>query len=531
MKKSFKLFAAALMALAMIVPAQAEELTIYEGTESKEDAPINGQYIDVEGVLTQVIYPASSLTDLMGKQINSLTFYLLDEGGNPLSDGTIEVSMGMTTQSSFPTYAPTPITDLTHLANVTMNQGETEIFIEFDEPFLYEGDNLVIETKTAVAGSSYAHLHFAGVWETGTYNILSKLNYSNGTASSFYPMVTFDYGTDEFGARVTPSQLAFGQIYPDQVGELTLTVKNIGANAFTPTISGLSAPYSIEPAAAEIAPGTSVQYTVTFAPTELGDYPQTLTIDCLEAGLFEIPVTGALVERPLEVVVGEGATTGNNLPIYGIYYDTEGTLGQMIYTEEMLADLVGKKITKLVFRAADPLAITDGNIQLSFKVVEQEGFTEAVGIDEMVVVANGAPVAGETELVFILDEPYEYNGGNLAIEALVTEPNNWKSTSFIGDNLGYKPSFYHYMTSYGSTDQISTFLPQAVFTYAKEEAPAYERGDVNHDRDITIADVTKLISMVLLKAPYAVEADVNYDNELTIADVSILIGRVLKGTW
>lgn len=63
------------------------------------------------------------------------------------------------------------------------------------------------------------------------------------------------------------------------------------------------------------------------------------------------------------------------------------------------------------------------------------------------------------------------------------------------------------------------------------------RGDVNRDGDISIVDVTALISMLLSgeseapvilgKAAY----DCNQDDKITIADVTVLISYLLSGTW
>ena len=60
----------------------------------------------------------------------------------------------------------------------------------------------------------------------------------------------------------------------------------------------------------------------------------------------------------------------------------------------------------------------------------------------------------------------------------------------------------------------------------------YELGDVNHDGDLTIADVTMLINYVLDNTKVIVCpicADVNGDGFYTIADVTMLISRVLRG--
>ena len=52
-------------------------------------------------------------------------------------------------------------------------------------------------------------------------------------------------------------------------------------------------------------------------------------------------------------------------------------------------------------------------------------------------------------------------------------------------------------------------------------------GDVNGDNDVTIADVSALIDMLLENGPYTPGADVNGDNDVTIADVSALIDILL----
>ena len=63
------------------------------------------------------------------------------------------------------------------------------------------------------------------------------------------------------------------------------------------------------------------------------------------------------------------------------------------------------------------------------------------------------------------------------------------------------------------------------------------RGDVNRDGNISIADVTALISTLLSgeseapnilgKAAY----DCNQDDKITIADVTVLISYLFSGTW
>lgn len=63
------------------------------------------------------------------------------------------------------------------------------------------------------------------------------------------------------------------------------------------------------------------------------------------------------------------------------------------------------------------------------------------------------------------------------------------------------------------------------------DAHDYELGDVNHDRELTITDVTILISYVLkngVGTACPICADMNKDGFFTIADVTLLISKVLK---
>ena len=65
-----------------------------------------------------------------------------------------------------------------------------------------------------------------------------------------------------------------------------------------------------------------------------------------------------------------------------------------------------------------------------------------------------------------------------------------------------------------------------------ENGHDYELGDVNHDGNFTIGDVTMLISYVLANgngAACPICADVNEDGTCNIADVTMLIAKVLRG--
>ena len=63
-----------------------------------------------------------------------------------------------------------------------------------------------------------------------------------------------------------------------------------------------------------------------------------------------------------------------------------------------------------------------------------------------------------------------------------------------------------------------------------ENTPAYQLGDVNHDGDVNIADVTRLIDYLLGSTTdiYLDCADVKADGDINIADVTALIDLLLN---
>lgn len=109
---------------------------------------------------------------------------------------------------------------------------------------------------------------------------------------------------------------------------------------------------------------------------------------------------------------------------------------------------------------------------------------------------------------FNVDIPADWNADNLNIVALISRP--------LGNAL---------------TDIYVTNANKRKF--GESDEPAAMRGDVNGDNEVTIADVSTLITCVLSGAQPANPegADVNYDGRLSIDDVTILINFLLSQNW
>ena len=527
MKKGFKLFFAALIALASFVPAQADELTVFDDVQTSECTPFYGYNCDVANYRVQTILPENDLSAMTGAVISSMKFYIADANGNQLNGEKLAVSVGTTDKTSYSGFSPDFVDGLTQVAEITMAAGETEVVVDFDEPWVYEGGNLVIET-VVVQNGAYKHVYFYG--QNASVNNVGYSSANVGGETNFYPKTTFSYtGGVEDMAKVNPAVLDFGKLFLDNEATMPINVKNIGKNAFTPIFSGLQTPFGIE-AATEVAPGETKTFNVTFTAATVGEYAQTLTVDCGAAGQFEVAVTGIAAEAPTEIVVADSEDAEGYVPVFSYYYDTKTSIDQMIYPADMLAELDGKKITYVTFHPNAPLDINNGKIQMSFKEVEQTGFTDYNLITDMQIVATLVPHLNDTELTFVLDEPYEYQGGNLAIETYVLETGKFGNVKFYGQRMDYYPSLYHYGSS---SSDVTNMLPKATFGYVKEDTPEpqFIRGDVNGDKLVNIADVTKLIDMLLSNAEMTPEGDCNLDTVMNIADVTKLIDFLLSGQW
>ena len=180
----------------------------------------------------------------------------------------------------------------------------------------------------------------------------------------------------------------------------------------------------------------------------------------------------AFAAQATEMTVCDGTDTNNYLPIYGLYVDTDGTFGQMIYPADMLTDMVGKEITELKFYSSR-INFSGATLQLGLAKAEKDNFEDYEAIEGATALCSITPNEGDTEMTFVFDEPYMYEGGNLLVQVLVTQIGTWKGTSFYGENMPYYYSLYQYQTVWSSTPSKyhEAFLPKATFTYEGGEVP------------------------------------------------------------
>ena len=524
MTKSIKLLSAIIMAIAVCLPAQASKtLTLFEGDELSNTAPINLVYFDEPGTRTQVIYPASSLSEMTGEVINSMKFYTSE----PITEagGLLKVSVGETDKSDL--FDAVYVEDLTQVAFHSMTSGITEIEIVFDTPYTYMGGNLVLETLVNDPTIS-SFITFMGI-RPDDYTAISR-----NEISKFLPKTTFDYGTTEdYSAKVLPFELTFNTIRAEREDVQSVVITNTGLNGITPSLS-TEAPFRVLTPNAVILAGESLEVPVTFAPNAAGEYTGTLTVDCGQAGVHTVALYGKALEAAQELMVCDSTDYASYVPIYGMDIDIIGTEGQVIYPASILTEMAGHKIYSLQFHIKDYVEMDGGTIQMSLKEVADSAFTWTIMAHDLTAVATYTPVPKSTEMIFYFDEPYEYHGGHLLVDCTVTEPGTttYHQTFFYGTPTEYNAGIYHSLW-YGTTfdTELVPFLPCATFAYEKDDAPSIMRGDVNQDNSVNINDVTTLINYLLSNTEAPSEADCNLDKVVNINDVTTLINFLLSGNW
>ena len=189
MKKFLTLIAVAAMAFA----AQADILTVAEGTDEAQYAPFYGFQMDALGAKSQVIYPADMLADMNGGTITEIKFYPTQAFG-ALGSGNLQISLKEVEQDRYT--STTLVTDATVVGNAYPVQGNIEWVIVFDQPFEYHGGNLMVETELIQVGSFKATKFFG---QSFSYAVgLAQYKYTWGTeyyyeAEQVLPKATFTY--------------------------------------------------------------------------------------------------------------------------------------------------------------------------------------------------------------------------------------------------------------------------------------------------------------------------------------------------
>lgn len=250
-----------MLLLALLVPwaANAQTLTVHDGSATNAYVPFYGYYAD-ENQQNQMIYPATELADMSGKVITKMVFYWQEGGynyGNFYSVGTWTISLGETTATTLSGLDNT--TSLTQVFTGVLdedgglfNTTDYTLTIEFDDDYVYNGGNLLVQFAHTGTGE-YEYYVFEGEDVTGA-------SYCYNSQRNFLPKTTFTYETP--AACPKPTGLA---------------ISYTGGTTATATWDGTAETYNIE-INGDVTEGVTSPYTfnVTLSTT----YEVRVQADC-----------------------------------------------------------------------------------------------------------------------------------------------------------------------------------------------------------------------------------------------------------
>ena len=164
-------------------------LSVCVGTETSEFLPFAGWWASDSEQEDQMIYPAADLTDLVGKYISYMVFYVdMNANNGPNTDpeyiGVWTVSMAMTTKTSLTAIDHSIPTTKVYEGYLDCRTGT--LVLKFDNEFYYEGDNLLIYFHHYGEPKQYNRWVFFGVSAPGA-------SYAQWGERNFLPQVTFLY--------------------------------------------------------------------------------------------------------------------------------------------------------------------------------------------------------------------------------------------------------------------------------------------------------------------------------------------------
>ena len=151
MRKFFTLFAVAFAVLSVY----AGELKIGTNDSQTYYAPVYATWAD-KYYCSQILYPDSLLTDLNGQQITHLAFFLRAVNSNG-DYANVQIRIKEVDYIEFAEAAYVSIDDATLVYEGSLpSSSSTDLTVELDAPYEYQGGTLLIDVRKTVTGGAYA---------------------------------------------------------------------------------------------------------------------------------------------------------------------------------------------------------------------------------------------------------------------------------------------------------------------------------------------------------------------------------------
>ena len=465
-------------------------LTVCEGTQTNAYLPLRGYNYDDRYQINQMIYPSSLLTNLVGKDITSLTFYA--NLGITLSAGQFEIRLGTTTdQTTFSSPITRITSGMTLVATKSMSNciSGQQIVIEFDTPFTYEGGNLVVDFHLTTRGSSYQSLNFYGISQSNaSFYSLGRNTTTNSygvynadqQVQSFLPQVSFGYATTEPIIDVTPDIVNF-EVEPGTTETEIVSVSGLNLSEnITITLNDANGVFTLNTNSLNSSGGN---LEVTYSPSEPGTHTATITLS--STGVTQNITLNGTCKIKTDATICDGTATDEHLPVYGWYYDASQH-NQMLYPADKFTNsgMNGKAITKITFYPTTSGSYSginfyddnSGEATVTIKLANMPSGTagyaastslKSADFVEVKTITMPSSSQSITEWVFEnLEDSFVYEGGDLLID-VTTDIGYAGHTYFACENqgTGNYASCYSYTGAYNKEPTGLTYLPKVKFDF------------------------------------------------------------------
>lgn len=163
-----------------------ETLTVCDGTSSNRYVPFDGYNADSQQH-NQMIFPATDLSAMNGKEITQMVFYIDQSANNgPYTSadrlGIWTVSLGETSETTLSGLDNT--TSLSQVYQGYFDCSTGTLTLAFDSEYTYHGGNLLVDLNHFYG--RYNRWYFFGVTALGA-------SYTYGSQRDFLPKTTFSY--------------------------------------------------------------------------------------------------------------------------------------------------------------------------------------------------------------------------------------------------------------------------------------------------------------------------------------------------
>lgn len=491
MKKKLNSLLSLLLAIVALSPtAEADVLTVANGSDKNEFAPAFFYCGDEAGTKTVTIYPKAELTGLTGN-ITAMKFYLNGTFYFSSTPPAVEVKLAILD-------ANTIIDDINDIddawgkgtlvaADVKPTNNLSYWEITFDTPFSYSGGDLVVMTNFKTKGKDSSKA-FLGKNTTSVSAYCNKKraypNSSGLTTHNFLPKVDITYEKlNPYAANVSTTELDFGLVNVfDQTTTVNLTVFNTGANPITPNVSGLSEPFSTTYTPTEVAAGASVEVPVTITTDKVGMYTGSLTVDC---GNGIDPINVAVTALAASYT-HYGEETNFYAPIWHEKTQTKDNKSMVVYPADDISAMKDKIITGMTFYSTDSInPTTKPTIEVRLAKIDDISSISYSSIDAVwetgTTVAKSVMQTGDFYGVhywnIVFDNEFTYTGGNLAFISNVDVAGSGEPRIYF---YGVKTSDKRSFNTSAGNGIYSYFIPTTAWTF--KEADAY---DIKIDENMT----------------------------------------------